>query len=155
VISSLLSVKAAAVALAITAATGTAAAATVNLPGVADDHASGATGNAADHQQDSAGAPGGANHGDAVSTLATTTTLTGRDKGAAISALASGGRSQAGAAHGQSASSGRPSGAEDQASHASGSEDATDGPDDSGTAGASGSSATGGDASSSHTGTNS
>jgi hypothetical protein len=35
-------------------------------------------------------------HGKAVSELATTTTLTGRDKGAAISTLASGGKSQAG-----------------------------------------------------------
>jgi hypothetical protein len=35
-------------------------------------------------------------HGQAVSELATTTDLTGRDKGAAISALASDGRSQAG-----------------------------------------------------------
>ena len=45
------------------------------------------------------GEPTAHGHGDAVSELATTTTLTGRDKGAAISDLASGGRSQAGEEH--------------------------------------------------------
>ena len=108
-----LSSKAVAIAFAATLTTGTAAAAATGvLPGTADDESSAvvsqddtADDQGGSKQEDEAADAGSDNseHGSEVSQLATTTELTGRDKGIAISALASGGRSHAGDVHGQSA----------------------------------------------------
>ncbi|MEO8329642.1 MAG: hypothetical protein ABI586_06535 [Candidatus Nanopelagicales bacterium] len=108
-IGSLLSSKAAAVALAMTAVTGSAVAATEVLPGTAhrddipvvtsdvNDTGDAESAQEKTHEQGESNSE----HGQAVSHLATSTNLTGREKGAAISALASGGKSQAGENHGQ------------------------------------------------------
>ena len=95
-LSTLISAKAAAVALAVTAATGSvaAAAATGVLPGT--DHRPTPQVSDSTSSGDSAGDQG---KGSAVSELATTTDLTGVDKGAAISDLASDGKSRAGEDH--------------------------------------------------------
>ena len=119
-----LSSKAAAIAFAATLTTGTAAAAATGvLPGTADHQPSSVVSqdDTADDQggstpEDTADGTGSdaSQHGSEVSQLATTTELTGRDKGVAISELASGGRSHAGDEHGQSADHpGKPAGADD------------------------------------------
>ncbi|MFZ0324672.1 MAG: hypothetical protein WAN48_11135 [Actinomycetes bacterium] len=144
--------KAVVAAFVLTAATGTAAAASTGvLPGAGDDDQvttvrqddpvddvkgddSTAAADVSTHAQpdaaDEAG-PGRSEHGSAVSDLATTTDLTGREKGAAVAALASGGRSHAGEEQGQgSEQAGKPDQSEGSAApdeHSDESHDAASG----------------------------
>ncbi|HVQ88402.1 MAG TPA: hypothetical protein VMT88_09480 [Actinomycetes bacterium] len=126
-IGSLVTSKAVAVAFALTAVTGSAAAATGVLPGTGrpDAPAVSTDGHGDDFGANTSEGAGDAasEHGRAVSHLATTTNLTGREKGAAISALASGGKSQAGDERGQEPGNGGPPDWAGQPDHPSGASD--------------------------------